>query len=150
MRYYALYDNNKLTAIGTGSGGTEITKTEYDSLLAEIQAKAKWVDDVYGGAELATAPPEWQEEIQRRLEQRREWDAAQKAEELKEQDELSQLQIENAELTKQVEALQKRIDELELQSGGSVKPGGDIPYDPKPGTGGGFKPKPGGGLTIGG
>lgn len=63
---------------------------------------------------------------------------------------IKELEIENAELIEQNKLLQKRIDELEFQSGGSVKPGGDIPFDPKPGTGGGFKPKPGSGLTIGG
>ena len=35
MRYYAQYnDNGKLIAIGTGSGGTEITEAEYNALLS--------------------------------------------------------------------------------------------------------------------
>ena len=38
--------------------------------------------------------------------------------------------------------MESRVQKLELASGGSVKPGGDIPFDPAP--------KPGGGLTIGG
>ena len=47
MRYYAQYnDSGKLLAIGTGPGGTEITEAEYNTLLAEIRAKAQLVDDV--------------------------------------------------------------------------------------------------------
>ena len=61
----------------------------------------------------------------------------------------AQLEIENSDLKKQVAALQKRIDELEFESGGSVvKP--DVPFDPVPGTDKPLKPKPGGGLSIGG
>lgn len=38
MRYYAQYtDNGTLIAIGTGAGGTEITKAEYDEIMAIIQ-----------------------------------------------------------------------------------------------------------------
>lgn len=38
MRYYAQYNNtDKLIAIGTGPGGTEITKVEYDKIRAIIQ-----------------------------------------------------------------------------------------------------------------
>ena len=46
------------------------------------------------------------------------------------------LQIENAELIKRIEKIEKDIEDLQFESGGSVKPGGDIPYDPKPSTGG--------------
>ena len=60
-------------------------------------------------------------------------------------DEIESLRIENADLRKQVAALEEK---LELQNGGSVKPGGDIPFDPVPGKP--VRPTPGGGLTIGG
>ena len=71
MRYYAQYENDKLIAIGTGLGGVEISKDEYDSLLAMIREKARLVDEVYTGAiTIADVPVEWQEEIQRRVDER--------------------------------------------------------------------------------
>lgn len=72
MRYYAQYnDNGKLIAIGTGYGGTEITEAEYNTLLAEIREKAALVDKLYSGEiTIADVPTEWQEEIQRRVEER--------------------------------------------------------------------------------
>ena len=72
MRYYAQYnDSGKLIAIGTGNGGTEITEAEYNALLAEIREKAALVDKLYSG-EIAIddVPTEWQEEIQRRVNER--------------------------------------------------------------------------------
>ena len=42
MRYYAQYnDSGKLIAIGTGLGGTEITETEYNDIMAIIQSCPK-------------------------------------------------------------------------------------------------------------
>lgn len=71
MRYYAQYENNTLIAIGTGLGGTEITESEYDTLLAEIREKAWLVDALYNDEiTLENVPPEWQEEIQRRVNER--------------------------------------------------------------------------------
>ena len=71
MRYFALYDNRCLIAIGTGSGGTEITEAEYNALLSEIREKAALVDKLYGGEIIIDAVPvEWQEEIQRRVDER--------------------------------------------------------------------------------
>ena len=72
MRYYAQYnDSGKLLAIGTGSGGTEITEAEYNALLSEIREKADLVDKLYGGEiTIADVPAEWQEEIQRRVDER--------------------------------------------------------------------------------
>ena len=72
MRYYAQYnDNGKLLAIGTGYGGTEITEAEYNTLLAEIREKAALVDKLYSGEiTLADVPTDWQEEIQRRVDER--------------------------------------------------------------------------------
>ena len=78
MRYYAQYnDTGKLIGIGTGPGGVEITEAEYNTLLAEIRAKAQLVDDVYNGVKtLDDVPVEWQEEIQRRVTERQEAEQA--------------------------------------------------------------------------
>lgn len=72
MRYYAQYDESgALLAIGTGAGGTEITESEYNSLLAEIREKADLVDKLYSGEiTLDEVPADWQEEIQRRVDER--------------------------------------------------------------------------------
>lgn len=72
MRYYAQYnDSGKLIAIGTGNGGTEITEAEYNALLAEIREKAALVDKLYSGEiTIDDVPTEWQEEIQRRVNER--------------------------------------------------------------------------------
>ena len=37
MRYNKQTSNNYVIAIGTGAGGTEITKAEYDEIMAIIQ-----------------------------------------------------------------------------------------------------------------
>ena len=72
MRYYAQYnDNGKLIVIGTGYGGTEITESEYNALLAEIREKAALVDKLYSGEiTIDAVPVDWQEEIQRRVDER--------------------------------------------------------------------------------
>ncbi len=72
MRYYAQYDDyGKLIAIGTGPGGTEITEEEYNELLAMIMEKAALVDKLYNGEiSIDDVPVEWQEEIQRRVDER--------------------------------------------------------------------------------
>ena len=71
MRYYAQYSDNKLIAIGTGAGGTEITEAEYNALLAEIREKAALADKLYSGEiDIGDVPTAWQEEIQRRVNER--------------------------------------------------------------------------------
>ena len=72
VRYYVRYsDSGKLIAIGTGLGGTEITESEYNVLLAEIREKAALVDKLYGGEiTIDEVPADWQEEIQRRVDER--------------------------------------------------------------------------------
>ena len=72
MRYYAQYnDSGKLLAIGTGPGGTEITEAEYNALLSEIREKADLVDKLYSGEiTIDAVPVDWQEEIQRRVDER--------------------------------------------------------------------------------
>lgn len=72
MRYYARYtESGKLIAIGTGYGGTEITESEYNTLLSEIREKAALVDKLYSGEiTIDDVPTDWQEEIQRRVNKR--------------------------------------------------------------------------------
>ena len=72
MRYYAQYSGTgKLLVIGTGSGGTEITEAEYNALLSEIREKDDMVDKLYSGEiTIDEVPAEWQEEIQRRVDER--------------------------------------------------------------------------------
>ena len=72
MRYYAQYnDSGALLAIGTGNGGTEITEAEYNALLAEIREKADLVNKLYSGEiTIDAVPVDWQEEIQRRVDER--------------------------------------------------------------------------------
>ena len=70
MRYYKMTDSEgNLTAIGTGTGGTEITRTEYAALSAEITEKAALVAALAAGEITATDIREdWREEIVRRTE----------------------------------------------------------------------------------
>lgn len=71
MRYYSIYSDNALIAIGIGNGGTEITESEYNALLAEIREKASLVNQLYNGEiTIDSVPSEWQEEIQRRVDER--------------------------------------------------------------------------------
>ena len=95
MRYYAQYnDTGKLIAIGTGNGGTEITEAEYNTLLAEIRAKAQFVDDVYNGVKtLDDVPAEWRDEIQRRVTERQEAEAEAEPEETELEDAIAALKL---------------------------------------------------------
>lgn len=72
MRYYAQYNEaGKLVIIGTGPGSTEITEAEYNALLSEIREKAALVDKLYSGEiTIDAVPVDWQEEIQRRVDER--------------------------------------------------------------------------------
>ena len=71
MRYCKIYSDNNLVAIGTGAGGTEISEAEYNALLVEIREKATLVDKLYSGEiTLDAVPVDWQEEIQRRVDER--------------------------------------------------------------------------------
>ena len=72
MRYYKTQDNNgKLVAIGTGFGGTEITEEEYNALLSEIREKVVLVNKLYNEEiTIQDVPTEWQEEIQRIVDER--------------------------------------------------------------------------------
>ena len=71
MKYFAQYENGILTAIGTGNGAEEITEAEYKALLSEIREKVDLVNRLYSGEITIDEVPEyWQEEIQRRLDER--------------------------------------------------------------------------------
>ena len=68
IRYYKTTGTDgRLTAIGTGTGGTEITAEEYAALAAEITAKAALVASLAAGeitdSEIREA---WRDEIVRR------------------------------------------------------------------------------------
>ena len=63
--------NDIVIAIGTGYGGTEITEAEYNALLSEIREKSAMVDKLYSGEiTIDEVPADWQEEIQRRVDER--------------------------------------------------------------------------------
>lgn len=72
MRFFAQYNNSgKLLAVGTGNGGEEITEAEYNALLSEIREKAAFVNKLYSGEiTIDEVPADWQEEIQRRVDER--------------------------------------------------------------------------------
>ena len=72
MKYYAQYDEKgKLVAVGENILGVEITEEEYNRLLTEIREKAFLVDSLYNGEiTIDHVPAEWQDEIQRRVEER--------------------------------------------------------------------------------
>ena len=72
MRYYKEYNSeNKLIAIGTGAlNGIEITEEEYNALLSEIEEKAVLVEQLYKGEiTIEDVPAEWQEDIQRQVDE---------------------------------------------------------------------------------
>ena len=71
MRYYKKISDGIIIAIGTGPGGTDITESEYNALLAEIREKAALVDKLYSGEiTIDDVPTDWQEEIQLRVDER--------------------------------------------------------------------------------
>lgn len=71
MRYYARYENGVLHSIGIGLDGVEITKEEYETLSNEIREKSVLVNQLYNcEITIDSVPTEWQEEIQRRVDER--------------------------------------------------------------------------------
>ena len=73
MKKYYIVRNGDSIALGCGDslGGEEITKEEYDALLTEIRVKAVLVDKLYSGEiTIEDVATEWQEEIQRRVDNR--------------------------------------------------------------------------------
>ena len=64
MRYYKLTDGERLTAIGTGAGGTEISAEEYAALADEITQKAALVKALADGSVSPNDIREdWREEL---------------------------------------------------------------------------------------
>ena len=81
MNFFAVYEGGELKEVGKlyGDFVTDfaITEAEYNTLLAEIRAKAQLVDDVYNGVKsLDEVPAEWRDEIQRRVTERQEAEQA--------------------------------------------------------------------------
>ena len=73
MKKYYVIRNGESIALGCGDslGGEEITKEEYDALLTEIRVKSVLVDKLYSGEiTIEDVAAEWQEEIQRRVDDR--------------------------------------------------------------------------------
>ena len=55
----------------TTTAGIEITEAEYNTLLSEIREKTAIVNQLYKGEiTIDAVPAEWQEEIQRRVDER--------------------------------------------------------------------------------
>lgn len=84
MRYYVQYDKfGNVCVIGTNIGGVEVSESEYNDILLEIQTKSRLVDSLYNGEiSVDDVPDEWREEIQNRADRRteRENEAAETAE----------------------------------------------------------------------
>ena len=71
MKYYKQLYNGIIVSIGTNKVGEEITEEEYNTLLAEIRSKERLVAQLYSGEiTIEDVPSEWQEEIQRRVDER--------------------------------------------------------------------------------
>ena len=72
IRYYVNYkESGALYSVGIIILGTEITEAEYNALLSEIREKASLVNRLYNGEiTIDDVPEAWQEEIQRRVNER--------------------------------------------------------------------------------
>lgn len=44
-RYYKVVENGKIVSVGVGVGGTEVTRLEYEDILAAFRALPKTNDD---------------------------------------------------------------------------------------------------------
>lgn len=73
MRCYVKYDSiGKVIAVGIGSGGEEVSKSEYDTFVSEIKEKANLVQKLCQGIiTIDLVTPEWRDEIQRRADERK-------------------------------------------------------------------------------
>lgn len=66
MRFYKEFDENgKISVVGEGLGGEEITQEEYELLKTEIFSKSDLADKLYWGKiTIDSVPAEWREEVQ--------------------------------------------------------------------------------------
>lgn len=73
MRYFKEYDaNGYVSIIGAGDAldGIEITQAEYETLLAEMEAKMEYIDRVYRQEiSIDDVPAEWREEVHARVDE---------------------------------------------------------------------------------
>lgn len=73
MRYYKEYDENgQIAAVGAGDAlnGIDITEEEYSALLAEMEAKAEYAEQLYRGEiTIDDVPEEYREEVQARVDE---------------------------------------------------------------------------------
>ena len=71
-KYYVIRnDGNLVLGYGDSLGGEEITKEEYDVLLAEVRMKTTFVNNLYlGKITINDIPTEWREEVQKRVDDR--------------------------------------------------------------------------------
>ena len=71
-KYYVKYGSSgNIICVGINIGGVEITEAEYNALLSEIREKDALVDKLYSGEiTIDEVPADWQEEIQRRVNER--------------------------------------------------------------------------------
>ena len=71
-KYYVIRDGENLVlGCGDSLGGEEITKEEYDALLQEVRVKTVLTNNLYDRKiTIDDVPTEWQEEIQKRVDDR--------------------------------------------------------------------------------
>jgi hypothetical protein len=75
MKFFAVYEDMELKEVGKLYGDFvtefEITESEYNAILSEIREKAALVNQLYSGEiTVDDVPTDWQEEIQRRVNER--------------------------------------------------------------------------------
>lgn len=71
MRYFAHYEDGKLTCLGIGDcADTDlITKEQYEALLAEINAKTNYMEKVYAGEMVVKdIPSKYREDVKNMVE----------------------------------------------------------------------------------
>lgn len=83
MRYYKLIMDDEVVAIGTGPGGTEISKEAYEAMLLRIREIASLVDRLCAGQiGIEDVPEDLREEVRKNAEQRLSWQEDAEDEEL--------------------------------------------------------------------
>ena len=107
MRYFSLHNgDHKLVGIGTGIGGNEITKEEYDEIFDEIRQKENLVKQLFDGEITAEdVTPEWMEEIQQRADELKNWS---EGDETENPDEATEADYQNALREMGVEVWQRK------------------------------------------